>query len=67
MSNKKGCGEGFRTFFDLYIYFIKLEGVYRQIWRVYFPWRFNDIEKKAGKLGVDKIWGNRDFITRSRH
>jgi len=38
MSNKKGCGEGFRTFFDLYIYFIKLEGVYRQIWRVYFPW-----------------------------
>jgi hypothetical protein len=26
MSNKKGCGEGFQTFFDLYIYFIKLEG-----------------------------------------
>ncbi len=60
MSNKKGAGR-IPHLFDLYIYFIKLEGVHGQIWRVYFPWRFNDIEEKAGKWGIDKIWGNRDF------
>jgi hypothetical protein len=60
MSNKKGCGEGFRT--SIFI-LSSWRGVHRQIWRVYFPWRFNEIEKKAGKLGIDKILGNLDFET----
>ena len=47
------------TAFDRYYYYIKWEGVHRQNWREYFPWRFIELRGKVGKFGVDKNFPNR--------
>jgi hypothetical protein len=40
------------TAFDRYYYYIKWEGVHRQNWREYFPWRFIELRGKVGDWGL---------------
>jgi hypothetical protein len=64
---EKGYGSGAAPFFisNLYIYFIKLEGVHRQDRRIYFPWRFIGLGEKFWKWGVDNNFRNLEMGERA--
>ncbi len=68
MSNKKGCGKESAPFLISISILSSWRGVHRQIWQVYFPWRFNDVEEEAGKWGLDisfALWDCSELVSRT--
>ena len=61
LGNKKRGLEGRVWFICLYLYFIKLEGVKWQSFRIYFWIGFSGLRGNGASGGLDKNWGKLGF------